>query len=215
MRFATTAIAAAALIGSVAAAEIDVVVGMNSTGGAAPVFWPNNVTANVGDTIVFQFKAGNQCVFHALFVNMLLTWGSYSTVTQSSFKQPCQTLTNPNISTGFTNNVAANAAPPANLTVTVNSTAPLWFYCEQTNPIAHCAAKGMVFSVNAPANATAAQFQQNAMNMSSPSGTNSTNGTGTSTSTAPASTKSGAASTRVLNTAAVLAAVGMVAGLLL
>ncbi|KAF7338704.1 RmlC-like cupin [Mycena sanguinolenta] len=49
-------------------------VGLNSTGGAALLFTPSNISAAIGDTVTFEFHAKNH------------------TVTQSSFLQPCKPL---------------------------------------------------------------------------------------------------------------------------
>ncbi|KDR68793.1 hypothetical protein GALMADRAFT_231117 [Galerina marginata CBS 339.88] len=120
------------------AAQYLIKVGFDS----ALAFDPTNIVADVGDTVVFEFHAKNQ------------------SVTQSTFAQPCTRQTAPSL--GFDSGfwpIAANATevglPQSSITV---STAPLWFFCAQINPVNHCN-HGMVFSVNAPANQTFAQFQ--------------------------------------------------------
>jgi len=101
--------------------EYRVKVGENGT----LTYNPSRITANVRDTIVFEFNPKNH------------------TVTQSSFGAPCQKLAN---GTGFDSGfmpVAAGAAP-STFTITVNDTKPIWVYCRQTG---HCGS-GMVFAVN-------------------------------------------------------------------
>ncbi|KAJ7087776.1 hypothetical protein C8R44DRAFT_555739, partial [Mycena epipterygia] len=127
MRF-SLAIAALAPVLSVSAADILVQVGA----GGLLAFSPSNVTANVGDVIAFQFQGKNH------------------SVTQSTFANPCAIQTTPaqGIDSGF-QPVAANATELPEWSFTVNNaSAPLWFFCAQTNPVSHCN-KGMVFSVNA------------------------------------------------------------------
>jgi len=143
MRF-SVAVAALAPVLSASAADILVLVGA----GGQLAFSPSNVTANVGDTIAFQFQGKNH------------------SVTQSTFANPCQIQTTPaqGIDSGF--QFVANTSstlPQWSFTVD-NATAPLWFFCAQTNPTSHCQ-KGMVFSVNANPNSAKsfAVFQQAAM----------------------------------------------------
>jgi len=144
MRFSLVAAAAAfPLLAS--AADIVVQVGA----GGLLAFSPTNVTAAVGDTISFQFQGKNH------------------SVTQSTFANPCAIQTTPaqGIDSGF-QPVAANATELPQWSFTVNNaTAPLWFFCAQTNPAVHCQ-KGMVFSVNAnPDSAKSfAAYQALAMN---------------------------------------------------
>lgn len=129
---------------SAAADNILVAVGANNQ----LAFSPSNVTANVGDTITFQFQSKNH------------------SVTQSTFPSPCQIQTTPaqGIDSGF-QFVApgSNELPEWSFTLN-NASAPLWFFCAQTIPADHCQ-MGMVFSVNAnPTSAKSfAVYQQNAM----------------------------------------------------
>lgn len=128
MRFAAIA-TAASLAGAASAANILVKVG----DAAGLTFTPAFVTAAQGDTISFQFLSKNH------------------SVTQSTFAKPCERQSTPSqgISSGF-QPVDANAQSVPQWSFTVNNaTAPLWFFCGQTNPVSHCQ-KGMVFSVNAP-----------------------------------------------------------------
>ncbi|OCH89103.1 hypothetical protein OBBRIDRAFT_778998 [Obba rivulosa] len=135
------------------------------------VFDPANITANVGDTITFQFMQKNH------------------TATQSSFASPCVSLSesSTNGQVGFDSGfmpVADDATSFPTFTIQINDTSPIWAFCRQTNPTSHCGS-GMVFSVNAvedSANNFAA-FQTKAIQLngtnstSSSSSTNSDNGT--------------------------------------
>jgi len=117
-----------------------VVGGVNTNGTTKLFFSPDHIVAAPRDTIVFQFEAKNH------------------SVTQSSFVDPCRPLNANNASapqalkSGF-HPVGVNDTDFPTWTVTVNETAPLWFYCGQTSPASHCGA-GMVFSVNAVDNST-------------------------------------------------------------
>ncbi|EMD34426.1 hypothetical protein CERSUDRAFT_117296 [Gelatoporia subvermispora B] len=123
------------------------------------VFDPANITANIGDTITFQFMQKNH------------------TATQSSFADPCVSLSesSTNGEIGFDSGfmpVSDNATSFPTFTIQINDTSPIWAFCRQTNPTSHCGA-GMVFSVNAveggPNNFAA--FQATAIQLN---GTNST-----------------------------------------
>ncbi|TGO45999.1 hypothetical protein BCON_0351g00070 [Botryotinia convoluta] len=95
-------------------------------------YFPDNISAKVGDTIQFQFAAGNH------------------TVTQSTFDAPCvpisQSSNNTGVFSGFMN-VAAGLNSTGMVPVfsmPVKVTTPLWFYCSQGK---HCQ-NGMVLVVN-------------------------------------------------------------------
>jgi len=130
-------------------------------GGPNQLFYsPSNISANVGDTITFQFQVKNH------------------TVTQSSFATPCRslTLTSTSGQVGFDSGfmpVAAGSTTFPTYTITVNDTNPIWAYCRQAG---HCGS-GMVFSANANENSpnNFAAFQAAAK---------SQNGTSTSSSSA-------------------------------
>ncbi|KAF7311458.1 hypothetical protein MKEN_01048100 [Mycena kentingensis (nom. inval.)] len=128
MRFSLAAAALPVIASVVSAADILVQVGA----GGKLAFSPSNITAAEGDVISFQFQGKNH------------------SVTQSSFASPCSIQTTPaqGIDSGF-QPVAPDATqlPQWSFTVT-NASAPLWFFCAQTNPANHCNA-GMVFAVNA------------------------------------------------------------------
>ncbi|KAF5342689.1 hypothetical protein D9611_001472 [Ephemerocybe angulata] len=86
---------------------------------------PNNIKADVGDFVIFQFKPKNH------------------TVTRSSFENPCQS--NGGFKSGF-RPVAADAQHFPTFTIKVHDDKPIWGYCGQVN---HCQS-GMVFAINAP-----------------------------------------------------------------
>jgi plastocyanin len=118
--------------------------------GGALAFSPSNITGvSPGDKVSFEFRAKNH------------------TATQSTFTAPCVPGT-------FNGSAGADSGfafiPPNNTlqagqfptwTITVNSTAPIWFHCAQTNPKSHCQA-GMVFSINANAEKSFDAFLANA-----------------------------------------------------
>jgi len=198
MRFSTVAVALASAV-VVSAADIQVTVG----DGGLLAFNPTSVTAAVGDTIHFEFRAKNH------------------TVTQSTFASPCKIMTTPKqgIDSGF-QPVAAGATQFPSWSFTVdNATNPLWFYCRQAT---HCIS-GMVFAVNPTADKTFAAFQAAAM-ASSSSATTSSAGGAYPTTTSPSTSSGAPATTTPANSGAlrmsgsaagVLAIVGLVAGLAL
>jgi len=99
-------------------------------------FNPSNISAAIGDTVTFEFRPKNH------------------TVTQSSFNDPCRPLadTSKTGQTGFNSGFNFFVAPDATsfpvFTIKINDTAPIWGYCQQSQPSSHCGA-GMVFSINA------------------------------------------------------------------
>jgi len=93
------------------------------------IFTPSNITAQVGDTVTFEFRQKNH------------------TVTASSFANPCSPLA-PTDTTAFDSGflpVADGATTFPTFVVQVKDTKPIWAYCRQSS---HCS-QGMVFSVNA------------------------------------------------------------------
>jgi len=113
-----------------AASNHRVIVGNNGT----LTYFPANITAQIGDTVTFEFHAKNH------------------TLTQSAFATPCTPLSvsspgNTSIDSGFMP-VAANATTFPTMTITINDTKPFWAYCRQATPVSHCES-GMVFSINA------------------------------------------------------------------
>jgi plastocyanin len=203
--------AAVALVSAVvvSAADFNVTVG----DGGALAFNPTSVTAAVGDIIHFEFRAKNH------------------SVTQSTFASPCTLQSTPSvgIDSGF-QAVAPGATAFPSWSITLNDTAPLWFFCNQKIPANHCQA-GMVFAVNPTAEKSFDAFQaaakasasaSNSSSSAAPSGT--ATGTGTSPtatgagsgSGAPKPTQSGNSALGLSGSAAgILAAVGLMAGLVL
>lgn len=139
-------------------------------GGSTLTYTPSNITAQVGDTVTFQFMQKNH------------------TATQSTFANPCRalTLTSTSGQVGFDSGfmaVASTATTFPTYTVKINDTAPIWVYCKQSG---HCG-QGMVFSVNAVESGsnTYAAFKANAIQL------NGTSSTTTSTGAQATQTKSG------------------------
>ncbi|KAI7969660.1 hypothetical protein EIK77_005425 [Talaromyces pinophilus] len=89
-------------------------------------FKPNQLNANIGDTIIFHFRAGNH------------------TLTRSSLEKPC--VASGTFDSGF-NQYNPTEDNDLILAITVNSLEPQWFFCRQTQPFSHCHA-GMVFAIN-------------------------------------------------------------------
>lgn len=112
-----------------------------TVGGAGGlVFSPDQVKANIGDMVIFEFHSQNH------------------TATQSAFTTPCDPLAG-GMDTGFMANPNNTVSPPPQVAMQVTVDTPLWFYCRQAN---HCG-KGMTFSINPTANKTQAMFQQMAV----------------------------------------------------
>jgi len=186
MRFALTSAALATLATVASAVQTQVIVG-----GGPLAYNPPQVTAAVGDTIQFVFMPKNH------------------TVTQSTFATPCEAMPN-GLDSGFVP-VAANATSTQAFTITVNTTAPLWFYCRQVEYVtcstpfrlsflgliicaffSHCIS-GMVFAVNPTANMTFAAFQA-AANASGTTNTSASPSASSGTGTGSTATGSGASS---------------------
>jgi plastocyanin len=99
-------------------------------GGTSLAFNPPNITAQVGDTITFEFHQKNH------------------TVTASSFDAPCRDLSSTTGQNGFDSGYIPVADGTTNFptyTVQVNDTKAIWAFCKQGN---HCG-QGMVFAANA------------------------------------------------------------------
>ncbi|KAJ7671890.1 hypothetical protein B0H17DRAFT_1183561 [Mycena rosella] len=121
---------AAMLPAALAQSTITVQVGPS----ASLVYDPPSVTASAGDIIEFVFNPKNH------------------TVTQSSFDAPCVALPGGGTS-GFQFVSNASALLPR-WPFTLANDEPAYFYCQQTG---HCG-KGMVFTINAPADPDPAGF---------------------------------------------------------
>ncbi|KAI2468240.1 Cupredoxin [Annulohypoxylon bovei var. microspora] len=168
-----TAGAAAATSAAVAAAATHTV----TVGGAAGlVYTPDQVTAAVGDMVIFEFQSANH------------------TATQSTFAEPCKIMAG-GMDSGFQPNANNTVNPPPKVAMQVMTTDPLWFYCRQSG---HCG-KGMTFSINPTAAKTQAMFQamaiqQNGVGAGSAITGNSTSTASSAVAAAPAATSDAAAS---------------------
>jgi plastocyanin len=103
-------------------------------------FFPADIQANPGDTILFNFMSQNH------------------TVTQSGFDTPCVPLAG-GMDSGFMANPDNTIDPPPQVAMQLTTTDPLWMYCAQGD---HCSV-GMVLSINPTLEKTHAQFQANAI----------------------------------------------------
>ncbi|KAF6759199.1 hypothetical protein DFP72DRAFT_1031967 [Ephemerocybe angulata] len=90
------------------------------------MYSPANITAQINDTVVFEFHPKNH------------------TVTQSSFSTPCEGLPN-GFKSGFKPTDATVTDNFPTFSIKITDTAPIWGYCGQ---VGHCQA-GMVFAINA------------------------------------------------------------------
>ncbi|KAF5345699.1 hypothetical protein D9758_013047 [Tetrapyrgos nigripes] len=90
---------------------------------------PMNISTSLGDTVIFEFHQKNH------------------TVTQSNFNTPC-TPKDGGFTSGFRFVAPDVTSNFPTFQITINDTAPIWGYCQQTQPASHCGA-GMVFSINA------------------------------------------------------------------
>ncbi|KAH8784536.1 Cupredoxin [Hyaloscypha sp. PMI_1271] len=180
MYFSTVLLAAASASLAQAATTIPVQVGNSG----ALTFVPNDIKANVGDSIEFSFFPKNH------------------SVTQSSFADPCHPLAGGFFSTFIPTN---SSEASETFTIVVNDTKPIWIYCAQTVK-SHCQS-GMVASINAPATGnTLAAFNTYATTYATAYGTtyttDATQQVSTSFGSGSSPTKSsGAGSTSVSTTA--------------
>lgn len=99
-------------------------------------FSPPQLSAAIGDTVIFTFLSQNH------------------TATQSAFDKPCVAIDG-GMDSGYQANPNNTVNPPPQVAMQVMVDTPLWFYCRQGN---HCG-RGMVFSINPTAEKTHAQFQ--------------------------------------------------------
>jgi len=119
MLFSKYTIAISALASGAFAKDIPIEVGKGGL-----TFSPNNVTAAVGDNLVFSFFAANH------------------TATQGSFASPCQVGATPGAF--FSGFMPTTTESNMTFTVAVNNTTPMWIFCSQAK---HCQA-GMSMVVN-------------------------------------------------------------------
>lgn len=124
-------------------------------------FVPNNVNAEIGDVVLYDFLK----MSHSL--------------TQSEFLTPC--TYNGGFDTGLNQVNPHNVSGLFVIPFEVTTKKPQWFYCKQAGPPNHCG-KGMVFGLN-PGNKMD-QFIQNAINQNG----NLTTATSTTIATAPSTT---------------------------
>ncbi|KAI1496407.1 hypothetical protein F5X99DRAFT_73070 [Biscogniauxia marginata] len=125
----TIAACTAALLGLASAQNVHVV-SVGSTNGSL-IFSPDNIKANSGEMIQFQFRAGNH------------------SVVQSTFDAPCTPISQTSNRTGIFSGYQPVAASEAmgmipTYTIMVTDNTPLWLYCSQGR---HCQS-GMVMVVN-------------------------------------------------------------------
>ncbi|KAI4746677.1 hypothetical protein E4T50_02964 [Aureobasidium sp. EXF-12298] len=95
-------------------------------------YYPNNITANVGDTIVFQFIAQGH------------------TVVQSNFEEPCVPRDayhrgRSTFFSGWYNGSDVTSDHPPTWNLTVNDTTPIFFYCSR---LGSCLDNNMIGSIN-------------------------------------------------------------------
>jgi plastocyanin len=156
MKFSTApavALIAAFAPSLVSAANLTVVVGANRDGTPALKFDPQQIIAQKGDVVNFEFRGGNH------------------TITQSSFANPCawqrNTVTNEN---GFNSGFLPYDNTTRQVSVyslAVNDpSAPIWFFCGRPP---HCKS-GMFGAINAPTtgNKTFQQFTANVQSANEP-----------------------------------------------
>ena len=90
-------------------------------------FEPDQITANVGDIVLFNFLSSNH------------------TLTQSAYDQPCS---NPGrFNTDFHQHNPRNQSGVFLVSYLVTDANPQWFQCAQNSSISHCES-GMVFGLN-------------------------------------------------------------------
>lgn len=126
---------ASSLVSTSLAATFNILVGADGI-----EYTPNNITAQAGDEVIFEFHPKNH------------------TVTQSTFANPCTAVAGGGDS-GF-QPVAADATTfPTKRIIVPDSTTPLWFYCAQPG---HCG-KGMVFAINPGSDTKMQTYVNNAL----------------------------------------------------
>ncbi|KAL7936879.1 Cupredoxin [Trichoderma chlorosporum] len=133
------------LFTSLAVATLSAVASASKTiridvGQSGLTFSPNDIKADVGDTLEFHYHAKNHSVVAA------------------DFATPCKPKAEGGFYSGF---FPTTSGENDNVfQVEVNNTTPIWFYCSQTVGN-HCGA-GMVGAVNANANKTLDEFKATA-----------------------------------------------------
>lgn len=127
MQFTTATLLS--LLGAAAAQKVHVV-SVGSPNGTL-TFSPENIKAEVGEMIQFQFRGGNH------------------SVVQSTFDNPCSPISDHTNQTGIFSGYQLVKASEASgmiptYTIMVKAKTPMWLYCSQGK---HCQA-GMVMVVN-------------------------------------------------------------------
>ncbi|EPQ55156.1 hypothetical protein GLOTRDRAFT_111142 [Gloeophyllum trabeum ATCC 11539] len=173
MRAATFAIAALTAASAASAANIVITVGGNTTSNASLVFQPQRVTAQVGDTVIFNFTQGNH------------------TATQAVFSEPCIPAHDANITiNGFDSGFrdAGNGTAITILSVPIlpeNVNQTMWFYDYNL-----CGQGGVgVINDNESSYETLAGFERNAIRLNG-TGAHSSSASHSATRTATSATGS-------------------------
>jgi plastocyanin len=127
------AVTAAFIPSLVSAANITVTVGASKNGTAGLMFDPQQITAQQGDIVNFEFRGGNH------------------TVTQSSLANPCawqhNTVTDKNgFNSGFVPYTNTSGQVGVYSLEVKSADTPIWFFCGRPP---HCK-KGMYGAINAP-----------------------------------------------------------------
>jgi len=137
----------------VSAANITVFVGASQNGTIGLHFDPQQIIAQKGDIVNFEFRGGNH------------------TVTQSSFANPCawqfNTVTNQKgFNSGFLPFVNTSGSVSVYSLEVNDPSTPVWFFCGR---VPHCKS-GMYGSINAPTtgNKTFANFAANVLTTAEP-----------------------------------------------
>jgi len=116
--------------------------------GGELVFCPDQITAEPGDLVQFQFYPKNHSVVQGFFAKGCTPISEAPAATAA-----------PGVFSGFMP-VAANATEIPTFTITVNGTTPEWYYCAQAQ---HCQS-GMVFAINPTAAKTLDGYKANCAN---------------------------------------------------
>jgi plastocyanin len=133
LKLAAFSVLSSALLAAAQDAVVQVGGTATTPNGAYFQFIPPTITATKGSVITFKFTGipGNH------------------TITQSSFAEPCTSISG-GFDSGyvFVPGASVTDVPQWNLTIT-DDTTPIWFFCKQLLPTPHCPA-GMVGAINPP-----------------------------------------------------------------
>ncbi|KAA1476457.1 hypothetical protein DENSPDRAFT_785159 [Dentipellis sp. KUC8613] len=188
---------------SVAAKDIWIQVGHNETGDASTVFQPQRISANLGDTVFFNFTLGNH------------------TATQSTFDSPCIPAHDTNVTINGFNSQFRDAGNGTAITIlavpmlpqNVNET--MWFFDYNT-----CGQGGVgVINDNETSTETLDGFVRNAIRLNGTdnnvTSSSSSSETTTASTTASSGTSHSSAATRTLTLGTLGVAPLLIMGLLL